>query len=405
MRAFLLAAALLGLSVVSLVEAGDGWRAHKISSDDIDHAEVVVGDLNRDGLLDVATVGERRNEQGVLQVFLHPGKAVVKRAWKLSLDQDVPEPRDVALLDFDGNGWLDVVTSHNTPATPLCWHRLVPRPQNGERGTAWSTDQIGPEHNVPPGARLAVAQIDGIRGGELVCAGSGNDSTLGWLKRQNVGGAQFYVEGFRQIGSIASASPIVIQDVDRDRLSDLVFIHPGPSVRGIHWLSNPGAHNAALPEAWGHAMIGGESDSIAALAFGYLGKDQLLDVATATRSGFIRLYTHDPRRPLTWNTSVIPSPYNAKEGTCIAIADLNGDGLVDLVHGGRHRFGEGTLVCFRQQLEGDTANWIVDAIAVLPRGTFDKVIPCDLDQDGDVDLMVLQRDDGVGRLVWYENPS
>ncbi|PQO48152.1 hypothetical protein C5Y93_00275 [Blastopirellula marina] len=393
------------LSVVAIAQAGDGWRVHKLSTDDIDYEQVVVGDLNRDGLPDIATVGVRRNEQGVVQVFQHPGKAVAKNAWKRFLDQDVPQPHDVALLDFDGNGWLDVVTSHRDESGPLRWHRLVPNPQNQGRDLAWSTDAVGPEHNVPLGARLAVAQIDGVRGGELVCAGQGNDTTIGWLKRQNVGGAQFYIEGFRPIASIATASAMVIQDVDRDRLADLVFIHPGPKIRGIHWLANPGAHNAALPESWGHAMIGDEDDSVAGLAFGYLGNDQLLDVATATRSGFIRLLTHDSRRPLTWKSSVIPSPYNAKEGTCIAIADLNGDGLVDLIHGGLHRFGEGTLVCFRQQLEGDAIRWVVDPLAVLPRGTFEKVVPYDLDQDGDLDLLILQRDDGIGRLVWYENPS
>lgn len=393
------------LMMTSFSPAGDGWKEHKIANDSLDFQRIVARDLNGDGLVDVAAIAVDSEKAGLVQTYLHPGKAAARKLWHASTLQAVAHPADVVIADLNGDGRPDIVTSHRSDAEPLMLHRAEPVIRKNGRSWQWLSEVIVRDQKEIAGAQLAIGRIDTIRGEEVFCAGVGVDATIGWLQRQGNTADYFYVEGFHPITRAEAGSSLLTHDLNRDGLIDLVFTHHGIIAPGIHWLTNPGPENATRPEAWLHTMIGDESDSITALAIGDIGKDRLPDVAAATKSGFVRLYVQHGQRSPSWKTSVIPPAYNAREGTCVAIADLTGSGRSDVIHGALHRDGEATLVCYRQQVLGDRPIWIVDPIAVLPKGTFEKVLTYDLDHDGDLDLLVLQRVDGVGRLVWYENRS
>ncbi|PQO40875.1 VCBS repeat-containing protein [Blastopirellula marina] len=405
MRCWLPVGSLFAVLIASFAHAGDGWKVHKIADDLLDHQRLVARDLNRDGLLDVATIATDPNQSGTIQVYLHPGKAVAKSLWRAGPVGNIAAPSDLVIADLDGDGKPDLVTSHQNATEPLMLHRWSPGKRNDPRSLQWTSETLVRDQKELAGARLAVGRIDTLRGEELICAGVGVQASIGWLQRKGNTADFFYVEGFHPIAQVESTTSILARDLNHDGLTDLVFLHQGLVSPGIHWLTNPGPENATRPEAWLHTMIGSESDSITSLAIGDIGQDKLPDVAATTKSGFVRLYVQHRHHAPGWKVSVIPPAYNAKEGTCVAIADLSGNGRSDVIHGALHRDGEATLVCYRQQLLGDNPIWIVDPIAVLPQGTFETVMPYDMDHDGDLDLLMLQRVDGVGKIVWYENPS
>ncbi|RCS42142.1 VCBS repeat-containing protein [Bremerella cremea] len=405
MKMALLAKSVLLILTASLAQAADGWKAHKIADNLHDHQRIVARDINRDGLVDVATIATDPNQASLVQVYLHPGKAVAKRPWLANLVGEMTAPRDLVIADLDGDNQLDIVTSHQSDTEQLMFHRAVPAKWGDSRSIHWVSEVIVREQPELAGARLAVGRMDTLRGEDIICAGTGAKASLGWLQRRGIASGAYYLEGYQAIAQIEPDSPIFAQDLNRDGLTDLLFVQTGLVSPGIHGLINPGPESASRPEAWRHTRIGGESDSINTLAFGDIDHDKLPDLAAATASGFVRLMVQDRQQPLHWKISVIPPAYDAKQGTSVAIGDFSGNGYSDVIQGGWHRHGEATLVCYRQKVQGENPIWVLQPIAVLPQGTFETVLPYDLDRDGDLDLLTLQLVDGVGKLVWYENPS
>lgn len=92
MRCRLPVGSLFAVLIASFAHAGDGWKAHKIADDLLDHQRLVARDLNRDGLVDVATIATDPNQSGTVQAYLHPGKAVAKKLWRTSPVGNVAAP-------------------------------------------------------------------------------------------------------------------------------------------------------------------------------------------------------------------------------------------------------------------------------------------------------------------------
>jgi len=124
--------------------------------------------------------------------------------------------------------------------------------------------------------------------------------------------------------------------------------------------------------------------------------DMVLGAANGTLTAFKNIgnktfpnFTHD------WSafTGIDVGDYSVPE-----FADINGDGLMDLVIGR----GDGTLVYYKNTGTASVPVWTLDAVvfAGIDAGTFSAPALADLDGDGDLDLTL---GNAAGDIIYYKN--
>ncbi|MEM9712164.1 MAG: PKD domain-containing protein [Actinomycetota bacterium] len=105
-------------------------------------------------------------------------------------------------------------------------------------------------------------------------------------------------------------------------------------------------------------------------------------------------------RRISTDDGTLPFGLDQRDQTVAAAFDVNGDGIDDMVIGGRRDSSGPSLVWY--ELDGD--QWVVrtiepDLLRLEAGGTF-----ADIDDDGDLDL-VIGEDLTGNRLFWWENPA
>src|SRR5688572_20937823 len=101
-----IARVMVSLLVLGCCAAGP-WERHVVDDEFKGADGVRVGDVNGDGLLDVATGFEG---SGVTRVYLHPGREKAKEKWAAVTVGKSPSVEDAVLVDLDRDGVMDVVT-------------------------------------------------------------------------------------------------------------------------------------------------------------------------------------------------------------------------------------------------------------------------------------------------------
>ena len=269
---------------------------------------VAVADVNRDGHRDLVVADHC---DGVF-VYLGDGRggwtAVVKEL-NPAIARERPMPdtednpfvgaEDVAVGDVDGDGFLDlVVVASNMGGFTVFL--------GDGSGTAWT------EVTVP----------DGLPSG--TDAEPDDEEQAGWANR------------------------VLLADVDGDGHLDVVATyHSGPRV----WRGN----GAARWESFSRGLPSSQAGGVyRALALGDVNSDGRLDVVTTNMLEGIEIYVQTAES--TWRrvSSAALGPLTGG-ATAVALGDLNGDGHLDLVVGGR-RTGQESFGLFVFLGNGD-AQW------------------------------------------------
>ena len=170
---------------LSLLAAGTGksverpWPCHVVDDSSRGADGVKLGDVNGDGLLDIATGWE---EGGLTRVYLHPGPAQVMEKWPAVTVGRTPSVEDAVWVDLDADGATDVVTccEGRTRTTFVHW---APTPQSNLLSpAAWQQEAIPVTQDVMQWMFAQPVQIDGAHGVDLVLAAKGQNAQLGWLQ-------------------------------------------------------------------------------------------------------------------------------------------------------------------------------------------------------------------------------
>jgi len=205
-------------------------------------------------------------------------------------------------------------------------------------------------------------------------------------------------------------------DVNGDGFDDYVVIHEGPDKVTV--ILHPGV-NDRLYQAWEKIVVS-EGNNVEYAYFGDLNGDENLDIVYVNGDGSYASIIWGPDRshikdPGQWrDTGPIPSSMNQGHYLYVETSDINLDGALDIIAGGRrHHSGRvNGLIWFEapadKEEREDLEKWAmhpVDSMLLSGHGFEFE----DINRDGYQDIIIANADwdtpDNEEMVLWYEHPG
>ncbi len=424
--------------------AADGsyisWREHLIDDEALGGVAIrgadgsVMGDLDRDGYLDIVSVHESDTEyDGVADGHVRVAfGSADPDSWELATLVDGPDAgaaEDAAIGDLNGDGWPDVVA-----ACELGHLVYLENPGPDARSVPW--ERIVPPVVTGRGSFIRVFLADFDRDGrpEIVTANKGAQSPgrdgaeprpISWFELR---GDPLEAESWVEHELTRIPWPINSRPVDLDGDGDLDVLGGSVAESRIFWFENVTdgeirfrehrieIDGTSIPAA---DRPPGEEEDDRALVTGFnvdfadLNRDGRLDIVLAEDFRYL-VWLEQPARPdEPWPLHAIGNGA-PDQLVGLVVADIDGDGDADVMTGGysrgpRDTDGEvtvsdplGRLAWYRNP--GDpSGDWTRHDISRRQRGMFDKFLPRDMDGDGDVDFVSTRGNSSVwDGVFWLE---
>lgn len=417
--------------------AADGrhisWREHRIDDELLSGVPLrgsdglVVADLDRDGWPDVVSVHESDDvydgaPEGHIRIAF--GSADPDRWFNVTLAEgpEAGAAEDVAVADFNGDGWLDIVAacelSHliyfQNPGAAVRegrWPRLIP-------SLSWDRGSF---------IRVFAADFNGDGRAELATPNKGaQDPTRAAQEPKAISVFEIRGEPLDDAAWVEHVLievpwPINAETVDLDSDGDFDVIGGSVAEGRAFWFENVGRDGAIdfVPHPIAVTEPGAaESPVFNAFNMDYadLNGDGRLDIVgfdTARLLGIDAAWLEQPAAPdEPWVLHRIGS-YAPDQLVGLALADIDGDGDADLMTGGysgASRTADGVadpnaalgrLAWFENR--GGGTEWRRHDFSRRERGMFDKFVAYDLDRDGDMDFLGTRGNSGeYDGVFWLE---
>ena len=387
------------------------WPRHTIDDSSLGADGVRLGDIDGDGLLDIASPWE---QGGLVRVYLNPGPDGLRDHWPAVTVGEVGDPEDAFFADLDGDGKFEVVSSCEGETRSIYVHWAPADSGALLEPSAWTTEKLPVAEGEMAWMFAAFAQVDGRLGPDLIAGGKGDGAGIGWFEAPETPRrlADWTWHPLYRAGWIMTIRP---NDMDGDGDVDIVATDRTGERRGALWLENPGPDRAGSLK-WAERRIGPVNDHEAMHnAIADLDADGLDDLLVAVKGEALRFHRRTGRSPIAWETYQIEMPPNTGSGKSIDAGDIDLDGQIDLVVACEHAT-DGKIGVFWMSHPGDpkASRWQVMSISGPEGFIYDLIQLVDLDGDGDLDVLTLEEKGPYlargyrGRelgVVWYENPT
>jgi hypothetical protein len=298
---------------------------------------VAVGDINGDGKPDLAVVENQYQSASKVAVFLNttnPANGVPAFAARVDYDSGIDSRTDVALGDLDGDGKLDIVVGNEDGS----FSALVNLTASGAATPSFAAKAVFPG-KASGNRSVAMADVNLDSKLDVVGLSRNNNMTQIWLNTTAAGSgilsfstAQTAYSGGGQPQSVAVA------DLNLDGKTDIVISNANPldAQGSFAALVNLTTSGSTSPSFQMSAFTAGNLPARVAVAD--FNADGLPDVAVANnKSGTISIYLNTGGAGATvasfgaMQVIELGSSASLALPTTIAAADLDGDGLPDLV--------------------------------------------------------------------------
>jgi hypothetical protein len=374
------------------------WTRHTISAAHHGADGVKLGDINGNGLMDLAVAWE---ESGVVTVHLNPGPTTARQPWPSVVVGRGADVEDAVFVDVDNNGRLDLVSccEGNTRRMYVHWAPLDDADLLNP--AAWTTEVIPATVGVQQWMFCMPAQLHDS-GVQLIAGGKGSGASIGYLSAQ--GDPRNLANWtWTPLADAAWIMSIIPADVDGDGDLDIVYTDRKGAGRGAYWLENP-LIGDGLP-LWRKHRIGATDDEAMFMDLGDIDGDGRLDALVATSGRAVIHYRPVGNPRLPWSATPITWPNTFGTGKAVRIADLTGDGSLELVfnceNAGGGRFGLGRLT---QLTTEPISMWTATPLADTAGRKFDVLQLLDVSGNGYLDVITTEESANLG-VVWYENPG
>ena len=419
------------------------WPMHHIDRQFYNHNSLSPGDVNQDGYADYCVIHEGPD---LYTILFHPGRrGDVRRPWKKVVVGGGGNVEYAYLGDLDGDGNLDVAGVEGLKKGRQAGVRILwgPDKDRADQPEAWKDAGLIPS-TIDQGHYLysECHDINGDDALDIVAGGrvlSSNQSIAGlrWIEAPQDPKDRRDLSKWKMHfidPDLLSGHGFEYADIDQDGDRDFILCNadwdtPDHKDEAL-WYENPGNEIPAQRKPWKRHSIHRNLEyfSKAQVAVGDINNDGLVDAATQTDNRVI-LHIKKSNTPVSWDHIVIQKPALTRwVSRPIELADLNGDGKLDIVGMLIHNFGntpKDKATVFWMSHYGEvlsSQNWKTHVIKWSDgaysgkRYQGEKWDHCrfvDVDVDGDLDIVGnceehyrFRHGDRITQLgvVWFENP-
>ena len=372
------------------------WKRHTIDNSSQGADGVRLADVNGDELMDIATGWE---EGGVVRAYLHPGKGKAKMKWPAVTVGMVRSAEDAVFADLDGDGNQDVISSCEGGTKTMFVHWAPKEASSFLIPKEWETEPILATEKKQSWMYALPKSIDGKNGPDLIVSSKGKNGSVGWLEIPK-DARQVSDWKYHKLQDAGWIMSLISMDMNKDGKEDILISDRRGPKRGVYWLEYPGPKAAHNPDNWKRHQIGGTDREIKFISHGDLDQDGQIDVIAIDKTSIIWFRASESG----WLENIIALPEGVGGGKSAVVFDVNSDGRNDLVfscEGANAPLSGTQWLSFKDS--PFEKKWQSHEIAG-PKGLkYDRLVPYDVDHDGDLDLLCCEERDQLG-VFWYENP-